>query len=378
MGIENKAAVRALKACAAIACMVLTALMLLTVLAGGEVSGKEHTAAKNVAIMDRYDMYMNNQLSSALEGVLAIEKVYWLSDSDLIAPKPDESKFGRTDDPAELDWLVEDAQELLAGQELLFGTDTKIANRTEINYYLDETILAITWKQGMNNNMYTICEVKIAHPSQLRRFLAGGEYGSEIQLKTSQMAGTVNAVLASAGDFYGYRREGVIVYDGLVRRADTGRVHTCFIDSNGDLHFSYIGELSDVETAQRFVDEKDIRFSVAFGPVLVDQGQVVPIDGNYYLGQPSDPYPRAALCQLGELHYLLVALNKENEFTSTASLYSFADNLQRLGVDKAYALDGGQTATLVMNDRVLNKIAQGSQRNVSDIIYFATALPEGE
>jgi hypothetical protein len=31
-----------------------------------------------------------------------------------------------------------------------------------------------------------------------------------------------------------------------------------------------------------------------------------------------------------------------------------------------------------MNNQVLNKIAQGSQRNISDIIYFATALPEGE
>ncbi len=378
MGIKRKAAACLLKACAAIVCMVLTVLMLLSVLAGGETSQKRDTVARDMAIMDRYDMYMNNQISNALEGVLAIEKVYWLSDSDLIAPKPDQSKFGKASDPEELGWLVEGAQKLLDGQELLFSTNTRIANRTQVTYYADETILAISWKQGMDNNMYTICEVKIAHPSQLRRFLAGGEYGSEIQLKTSQMAATVNAVLASSGDFYGYRREGVIVYDGLVRRADTGRVHTCYIDSNGDLHFSYIGELSDVETAQRFVDEKGIRFSVAFGPVLVEDGQVVPIDSGYFLGQPGDPYPRAALCQLGELHYLLVALNKENEFTSTASLYSFANNLQKLGVDKAYALDGGQTATLVMNNQVLNKIAQGSQRNISDIIYFATALPEGE
>lgn len=39
-------------------------------------------------IMDRYDMYMTNEISSALEGVLSVEKVYWLTDSELVAPEP--------------------------------------------------------------------------------------------------------------------------------------------------------------------------------------------------------------------------------------------------------------------------------------------------
>lgn len=357
----------------------LTAVMLLSLLLGGGAGQKTGSvSAKDVAIMDRYEMYVNNRVSAALEGVLSIEKVYWLSDDDLVAPAPDRSLFGKTEDPAELTWLVEDAAELLDGQALLFGTDTRIAAGTQVNYYLDETILAVTWKQGMDGSMYTICEVKLSHPSQLRRFLAGGEYGSQIQLQTSQMADIVNAVLASAGDFYGYRRHGVIVYDGLVRRANTERVDTCYIDENGDLLFSYAGQLNDETAAQKFVDEHGIRFSVAFGPVLIDHGQPVEIDENYYLGQPTDPYPRAALCQLDELHYLVVALNKENEFTTTASLYSFARNLASLGVDMAYTLDGGQTATVVMNGEVLNKLATGSQRYITDIIYFATALPEGE
>lgn len=357
----------------------LTAVMLLSLLLGSGAGQKTGSvSAKNVAIMDRYEMYMNNRVSAALEGVLSIEKVYWLSDDDLVAPAPDQSRFGSSGDPAELAWLVEDAADLMDGQELLFGTDTRIAAGTQVKYYLDETILAVTWKQGMDGSMYTICEVKLSHPSQLRRFLAGGEYGSEIQLQTSQMADTVNAVLASAGDFYGYRRHGVIVYDGMVRRANTERVDTCYIDENGDLLFSYIGQLNDEAAAQQFVDEHGIRFSIAFGPVLIDQGELVPIDENYYLGQPADPYPRAALCQLDELHYLVVALNKENEFTTTASLYSFARNLASLGVDMAYTLDGGQTATVVMNGEVLNKLATGSQRYITDIIYFATALPEGE
>lgn len=338
---------------------------------GGQVDSLE------LAVMDRYDMRLTNRISDALDGVLAIEKVYWLSDDDLVAPKPDPSKYGKTKNPAELAWLVEESAELMDGQQLLFSPDTPVYPGTEINYYLDETILAVTWKQGMGS-MYTICEVKIQHPSQLRRFLAGGEYGAKVQLQTSNMAATVNAVMASSGDFYGFRREGVIVYDGVVRRTNPRRVETCYIDANGDMHLSYTGELGDMEEAQAFVDQNDIRFSLSFGPILVEDGYPVELDPNYYLGQPCDNYPRAALCQLGPLHYLVVVVNKEAEYGHTHSLFEFQENVASLGVETAYTIDGGQTATVVMNGKVLNKLATGSQRYITDIFYFATALPDGE
>ena len=38
------------------------------------------TASLEVGIMDRHDMRMTNRISDALDGVLSIEKVYWLSD----------------------------------------------------------------------------------------------------------------------------------------------------------------------------------------------------------------------------------------------------------------------------------------------------------
>jgi exopolysaccharide biosynthesis protein len=43
----------------------------------------------------------------------------------------------------------------------------------------------------------------------------------------------------------------------------------------------------------------------------------------------------------------------------------------------AYCLDGGQTATIVMNNELVNRPVYGQQRKISDIIYFATAVPEG-
>ena len=43
----------------------------------------------------------------------------------------------------------------------------------------------------------------------------------------------------------------------------------------------------------------------------------------------------------------------------------------------AYTLDGGQMATIVMNDTLVNQVSYGSQRRISDILYFATAVPDG-
>ena len=68
--------------------------------------------------MDRYDMQMTNKISAALDGVLSIEKVYWLNDHDQIAPEPDPDKFGTTKDPASMQGFLDKAKEML-GKTLL-------------------------------------------------------------------------------------------------------------------------------------------------------------------------------------------------------------------------------------------------------------------
>ena len=305
-----------------------------------------------------------------------VKKVFWLKDEDLVAPEPDQSKFGETDDPSTLQWLLDAAAELLEGQELYFSTETQIIPGTKVRYYLDDTILSITWKETHDYSVYTFSEVKIAHPSQFRRFLAGGEYGSEKQFITSEMAASVNAVVASSGDFYRFREFGAVVYEGQVRRVRGDLTDTCLIDDQGNLHFFRKGEVLDVETAQAYVDEHNIRFSLTFGPVLIDDG--VRCEPNHYLlGEIGEHYARAGLCQMDNLHYLLATANTEGAYQQVPTLHQFAATLLTTGCDKAFALDGGQTAAIVMNDELINRVVYGYQRKISDIIYFATAIPDG-
>ena len=369
---KNKGIFSILAAVTGAAGLGLTVLIL-AVIAGrsaGAASAKGQEPVK-LAMMEKYDRYMTNTISDALDGILSIDKVYWLSDEDMVAPRPDPACYGETEDPRDLEPVIAAAAELLEGQELLFRTDGEIPEGSRIRYYRDETILAITWKEQVGKTVLTFSEVKIAHPSQFRRFLADGEYGSGVLYTTTEMAKSVNAVTASSADYYAYRPFGNTVHNGTVRRSGDSLLDTCYIDRNGDLLFVYRGDLVSREEVERFVAENGVRFSLAFGPVMIHEGEVK-ADFAYSIGEVGDQYSRAALCQQGKLHYVTVCANEKG-----MTVHGFAQHLLSRGVEKAYALDGGQTASIVTGGELMNNVDYGGERDISDIIYFATALPGG-
>ena len=366
-----------LTALAALGTCVLTAVMLYwSVMHVGNPPSSVQMEVPKVDLMAQYDKYMTNSISNALEGVLAIDKVYWLNDTDQIAPKPDQSKFGTAKDPEELQWLLDEAEELLDGQAARFSTDIEILPGSEIKYYLDDTILCITWKQGIGTAVYTFSEVKIAHASQFRRFLADGEFGSDKQYYGTDMAAAVNAVTSSNGDFYKNRPYGTVIYNSEVYRVGS-TLDVCCIDDQGEMLLVHRGEIQGQEAWERFVEENNVRFSITFGPILVEDYRNVAPE-KYPLGEPDRPYSRAGLGKLGQLHYLMVTAGFDENHQKMPTIPQFAANMASFGCEKAYALDGGQTGTIVLNGQLVNRPDYGTQRTVSDIIYFATAIPEGE
>ena len=79
-----------------------------------------------------------------------------------------------------------------------------------------------------------------------------------------------------------------------------------------------------------------------------------------------------------DLHYLLMVTSSENSYMYIDGMY--ASTAARIMHDKgcfnAYELDGGQTAVIAFNGTPANGIVYGSERTMSDIIYFASAIPE--
>ena len=311
-------------------------------------------------------------MAGYLDGLIFVKPSYRLSDSAVIAPKPTKSAFGRSKKPADTARVLAEAELLLNGRELIWSPNRKTADDKWINWYRDDTIFVVTWRQRSAGMDLTFCEVVVAHPSQFRRYMADNSFSSRYRYTPTQMSNTVNAVVGISGDFCKYRKLGIVVYGGKLCRCETKKLDICFVDSSGNLKFVRQGELSGEEEVKQYIADNDIRFSLAFGPVMIEDGKNVVPTKKYPVGQILEDYTRCSISQLGEGHYLIaVASRGRNELP----LKKLANELLAMGVDNAYALDGGQTASIVINGRLANPVDFGEERLMSDIIYFATAIP---
>lgn len=362
------------RAVISISCLTLIFLGLL-ILGLNKKTPPSAQEADDVAIMNVFDSLISSALSEAEDAALNVPKKFWIREDAVKGPVPNPDNYGTTDDPSTLQWLLDDAQELLQGQKTLFSTNIILRPGSVATYYLDDTIFAITWKQVIEGCVYTISEIKIADPSQFRRHLEGGVFDGPTLSVPSLMSQSVNAVVGTSADHYRGRRAGIIVYDGEVKRIDVPhQVDVCYVDKEGNLLFSYAGEFMDKESAQNFVDANNISFSIAFGPVLIENGQRREIT-YYKLGEIWDEYARAALCQMGPLHYVVVTANAEVGYLKHLTIHDFAKQVEKFGCQMAYTLDGGNTGSIVMNGKLINRTTYGYERMQGDILYFCTAIP---
>ncbi len=334
---------------------------------------QEKTAKED--FVGKLEVFANNSAADALSNLVYIKKIYKIPENDLVAPKPDESKFGVTSDPAEVQAVVDSAADLLDGQELIWNKDIRLMEGSVMRYYCDETILAITWKEGIDGGAVTFAEIKIADGSQLRRALAGNLFGSGIRMKATEMATAANAVIGINGDFYDNRQIGLSVYQRQICRNKGTALDCCFFTASGDMLMTHHGELVTNEDVEAYLADNDVVFGISFGPILVENGELQTIY-NYPVGEIDSYYSRAAIAQKGELHYLLMTIGQEGSYSQRCQINKAAQIIFSKGVDCAYALDGGQTATMVMQGKTVNRVDWDEERTMSDIIYFATALPE--
>lgn len=349
---------------------------------GSVVPGPSGSSGEGISenLAEQFEDYVYNEVrASSLEDITYIRRRYAIPESALIAPQPDASLFGETEDPAVVQAVVDSAAALLDGQSLAWNPGIRFMPGTTIKYYCDETILAIAWKEALGNSAVSFGEIVTADGSQIRRYIANDTYGSDLQRYASDMARDVNAVIALNGDFYSFRNMGITVYQRRLYRNAGRNLDTCFVTAGGDLLFSHRGELSSDEETRRFIEDNDVVFSLSFGPILVENGVLQSPEsyGSYPIGEINNIYSRSGIGQLGERHYLIATLGEQGPYNTRAQLYTFATYLADKGCVSAYALDGGQTATLIFNGKTFNRVDWDSERTMSDIVYFATAKDGG-
>lgn len=319
------------------------------------------------------------------------EKIVYTIGEHEQAPAPNPACYGTVSNSEAylvLD-VIEKARQsgLLEEQDVIFTPDTNFYWDSNIQYYYDETILVVCWKEWIDNFVVSCCEVKIADASQFRRKFAGDTFGYSNQYYATQLASEANAVVAMNADFYQFRDFGIVVQDRELYRFYTSTytgmykkyncIDTCFVTSSGDFIFSHRLQEFTEEEMRQFIADNDILFSIAFGPVIIEDGELKYNDW-YPAGEITSGYSRAAIGIYDHLHYLYMTVNHYDDSAARVTVDKFGEYMFNKGIQNGYNLDGGQTGEVVFQGVPYNAIDFGSERLVSDIIYFATALPETE
>ena len=227
---------------------------------------------------------------------------------------------------------------------------------------------------------YMYVKVKIAGPGQLRTLMTSGP-GSKNTTPGHDLAKRVKAVVAINGDFCGGDNitRGALMRQGqLLRLKCDGKFDLLVIDRAGDFHILEDARNEDVEALQ---DQAANIFT--FGPGLVIDGQPKYGVRSSHIGS-GKPTQRMAICQTGPLEYLLITCEgPENEGSKGLTIDQFVDLVSSMpGVQNAYNLDGGSSATVVFrrdgkNWQKVNALSSKKVRPLKDIIYFATAWDNG-
>jgi len=270
------------------------------------------------------------------------------------------------------------AEEFGAGLEPLPFDDTPSYVAAKENYlpddkgYEDESLkVNIETIRAYDTNIL-VARVKIAHPSQIRSAMAG-RYGSNTTVVPRVLASRAQAPFAINADFYHYKSVGYIVRQGKLYRDRTHATYDILIiDDKGDFHI-----IVDPTEADAHGFEGTIINSFNFGPALVVDGQMITTTKELDVGLYKKNQ-RMGIAQIGPLEYLCVAAEgPENEEGAGLTIAEFAQVMMDLGAQQAYNLDGGSSSTMMLDGRKINALSSGKVRNLCDIIYFATLVPDG-
>lgn len=239
--------------------------------------------------------------------------------------------------------------------------------------YKDESLSVTMESRKIGDSMYHIAWVKISDPTQLRTALAG-PYGSKKTAKTTDIALENNAVVAINGDYFQYRSGGYEVRQGeVLRKTPNTKLDLLVIDEAGDFH---IFKKSNKKELAAFSQEHTAVNALTFGPALVMDGVVQTIYNSYGFA-PQDRAPRVGIGQTGPLSYVLVVVDGRQEgYSRGITIKMLGEFMSEIGCVQAFNLDGGGSATLAFRGACYNSTSDKAERNISDIIYFASAVPE--
>lgn len=257
-----------------------------------------------------------------------------------------------------------------------YGTD---------NGYEDPSISVALYSGKSEDTEYLYAIVQIATPAQLRTAQAY-KVNSGRTAKATRIAEANNAVVAVNGDYADFEPNGYVVRQGKYYYNRAYRtLDVLIIDQNGDFHVITEPTSRTVEAWLSDQPEIEVVNSFSFGPVIISDGQRAYDDlntaGNASEARGHLRFARTVICQLeGELSYLILCCQGDQDGKGKGFTYEEIyeclrqiEQEQNIAIKVAYNLDGGYSSAMVMNNQKINWPENGINREISDIVYFASA-----
>ena len=272
-------------------------------------------------------------------------------------------------------------------------SETKDENGKTVRIYEDSTIRAVVSETNWMKTDIWMADIVISDPSQLRTASTGNgaDFSRTPADKVIRLAEHMNAVIALNGDSVGAKNEkhnfGVIFRQGRLidARLDSSgkyRMDILLIDENGDFHGIHAAREGDLDDPS-FYDGKKILNVFSFGPILVEDGELVAdyqgVDrevgagGTWMKMRTDEPSQRVVLCQVGPLHYKVISCAGHRSGNRGLSLPEFAEFVASQDVQFAYNMDGGDSSMLYFYRYGKVNLKNTGIRGLWDIVYFASA-----
>jgi len=245
---------------------------------------------------------------------------------------------------------------------------------TEFGYIDNEINLEIDVIRRYETQVY-VAVVTTQNHRFIKSAFGFDTYGKNYKEKTSVIANRKNAIFAINGDYYGFRDIGFVVRNGIVYRI-TPRPQdyddAVILHDDGEME-----TFAEAETNLQTLNQMQPWQVWSFGPVLMNEGDVV-VTPTTKVPYELTSNPRTAIGQISQNQFMFVVSDGRTEESAGLSVYELASIFVEYEATFAYNLDGGGSATMWFNGRIINKPVNSgstiSERSISDIVYVGYEL----
>ncbi len=251
----------------------------------------------------------------------------------------------------------------LSAMEQTFQEHLHFAPITDENSYVSKNVIIETSTHTIEKNgepiTYYVADVYVRNIDCFRTALAEDTFGATGDFL--EIGAHNRALMAVSGDYYTWNKGGPVIRNGLLFRNKQGRADVCVLYKDGSMKI-VAGRAFDAEAA---VAEGAWQ-AWAFGPSLLTADGKAATTFNSTL---TDKHPRCAIGYYQPGHYVFVLVDGRQDHSVGMTLSELAELFESLGCTMAYNLDGGRSAQMAFDGKLVNQPYRDG-REVSDIVYI--------